>query len=230
MARRRFFATRVAAGEAEIEGAGAAHLARVLRVAVGQEYELAHAGQVYLGRVERVSPRAVGFRLLATLPAPAPTPPLALAAALFKFDRFEWMLEKATELGLSRLHLLATRRTDPRLVAAAAKRQERWQRLALEAAQQSRRADGPEIVPVQTLAEFLAAPPAGAKLLLSEEPGGAPVPIGATSPLTLLSGPEGGFAPEEWAAAQAAGFAATSLGPRILRCETAILAALARLG
>ncbi|HVA65133.1 MAG TPA: RsmE family RNA methyltransferase [Terriglobales bacterium] len=227
MARRRFFATRVAAGEAEIEGAGAAHLARVLRVEVGQEYELAHAGQVYLGRVARVSPRAVGFALVATLPAPAPAPPLAVAAALFKFDRFEWMLEKATELGLSRLHLLATRRTDPRLVAAAPKRLERWHTVAVEAAQQARRADWPAIAPVQTLANFLAEPRDGAKLLLSEEPGGARLSL-ASGALTLLTGPEGGFAPEELTSAEAAGYAPISLGPRILRCETAILAALAR--
>ena len=227
MARRRFFATRVATGEAEIVGAGAAHLARVLRVEVGQEYELAHAGQVYLGRVARVSPRAVGFALVAALPAPAPTPPLAVAAALFKFDRFEWMLEKATELGLSRLQLLATRRTDPRLLAAAPKRLERWHTIAVEAAQQARRADWPEIAPPQTLADFLAEPLGGAKVLLSEEPGGARLGL-VSGTLTLLTGPEGGFAPEELAAAEAAGYAPTSLAPRILRCETAILAALAR--
>lgn len=229
--RRRFFADGIEAGRAVVRGQTAAHLARVLRAQPGQEYELAREGQAFLGRIASVSARQVDFDIVAALPQSDPGPRIELAAAIFKFDRFEWMLEKATELGLRRLHLLSTRRTDPRLLAAAPKRLERWRAIVIEAAQQSRRADWPGIAPPQPLAEYLAHPPEGRRVLLSEEPGGAPLEATpAHEPLTLLAGPEGGFAAEEFAAAHLAGFTPVSLGPRILRCETAILAALARLG
>ncbi len=232
MSRRRFFAARVEGEAAWLEGAAAAHLARVLRAVAGQEFELAWQGRVYLGRVRRATPALVAFDLVGELATPAPAPALELGAALFKFDRFEWMLEKATELGLSRLYLLSTRRVEPRLLAAAAKRFERWRTIAREAAEQSRRADWPEIVAPQPLAAFLASPvsaPGRERWVLTEPPGGEPLSP-ARGPRLLLAGPEGGWGPGELEAAVAAGFAPASLGPRILRCETALLAALARSG
>lgn len=230
MARRRFFAAWVEAGRAGVEGSAAAHLARVLRAQPGQEYELASAGRVYLSRITRVSARRVEFEIVSEALAIAPQPRVELATALFKFDRFEWMLEKATELGLARLHLLATRRTDPHLVAAATKRMPRWRRIVLEAAEQSRRDDWPEILPPLPLAEWLPQSHVGERVLLTEVQGALALhPGDGVTPWLLLTGPEGGWASEELTAAQAAGFAPRSLGLRILRCETAILAALARL-
>ena len=216
----------MATGEAWVEGATAVHLARVLRACPGQEYELAHAGQVYLARILAVQPQEVRFALLESLPATTGLPIRALAAALFKFDRFEWMIEKATELGLTRLQPVVAQRTDPHLAAAAAKRVARWQVIALEAAQQSRRSEAPEILPPLPLAKFLSQPPAGIRIFLSEEPG-APLPPAAGA-LVLASGPEGGWTAQERTAWLGAGFTPAWLGPRILRCETAILAALAR--
>ncbi len=231
MSRRRFFADRVEGPAAWLEGAAAVHLARVLRAAPGQEYELAWQGRVYLARVRRAVPAQIAFDLIAELPAPPPAPALELAVALFKFDRFEWMLEKATELGLARLHLLATRRVEPRLLAAAAGRAQRWQAIVREAAEQSRRADWPAILPPQPLAAFLRSPVAFAagreRWVLTEPPGGELLPA-RHGPRLLLAGPEGGWAPGELEAAVEAGFAQASLGPRVLRCETALLAALAR--
>lgn len=231
--RRRFFADVVEGGataaRARVRGVNAEHLTRVLRAQPGQQYELAHQGRVYLGEIEHISRDEVCFSIVEALPSAAPLPGITLAAALFKFDRFEWMLEKATELGVAALHPLTTRRTDPRLAAAATRRRARWQSILFEAAQQSRRVECPLLHPCRPLAAFLAAPPSGQRCLLSEMPG-APAFRACAEPLLLLTGPEGGWTPEEIEAAQAAGFAPVSLGPLVLRCETAILAALARAG
>ncbi|HEY7838728.1 MAG TPA: RsmE family RNA methyltransferase [Terriglobales bacterium] len=230
--RRRFFADAVDGGtvpsRASVRGANAEHLTRVLRAQPGQQYELAHAGRAYLGAIERASRDEVQFAILEALPQSPPSPRLELAAALFKFDRFEWMLEKATELGIAALHPLVTRRTDPHLVEAAAKRRARWQTIVVEAAQQARRLDWPQLHACQPLDDFLARPFAGARRLLSEVPGAPALAVGREHPLLLLTGPEGGWTPEEISRAEGAGFASASLGPLILRCETAILAALAR--
>jgi 16S rRNA (uracil1498-N3)-methyltransferase len=223
--RRRFFADEVDAGAAVIRGANAGHLARVLRAEPGQQYELAHAGRVYLGEIVRAGRDEVRFTIVEELPPPPALRPIHVAVALFKADRFEWMLEKATELGVASIQPLITRRTDAH--RAAAHRAERWRKILFESAQQARPADWPRLEPVLPLARFLAAPPPGERALLSEIPGGVAL-AGGPGPLVLLTGPEGGWAPEEIEAAQAAGFASVSLGPLILRCETAILAALAR--
>lgn len=226
MARRRFFATRVQGDRACLEGADARHLARVLRAEPGQEYELACEGAVYLARIERASPGAVSFAILEMLAAPAPVPQLEAGVAIFKFHRYEWMLEKATELGLTRLWPLVTRRTDAQLAAAARARRRRWQEIAAQAAAQSRRAELPEVAPPLDLRSFLALPATGNHWLLQES-GAEGAVLAAGTPCRLLVGPEGGWTPEETAAAAAAGFTPVSLGSRILRCETAVLAALA---
>jgi 16S rRNA (uracil1498-N3)-methyltransferase len=231
MSRRRFFAARLEGGAACLEGDDARHLERVLRAVPGQEFELAWRGRLFLARLRRISAGEAAFDVIAELPAPPPAPALDLAVALFKFDRFEWMLEKATELGLTRLHLLATRHVDPRLLAAAPKRMERWAAIVHAAAEQSRRLDHPTILPPRPLADFLASSSAASgdceRWLLSESPGGEPLPV-AHAPRLLLAGPEGGWSSGERDAALAAGFLPASLGSRILRCETALIAALAR--
>ncbi|MGH9468071.1 MAG: RsmE family RNA methyltransferase [Terriglobales bacterium] len=232
MARRRFFASAAEGGKASITGPGAAHLARVLRARPGEEHEIAWQGAVYLGRIEQVQPHAVTFALERELATAAPVPDLEVGAALFNTSHWEWMLEKATELGLTRLWPLLTRRTDPRWAlgapAGAAKRRARWQQIALQAAEQSRRATVPDIAAPLTLQAFLALPAAGARWLLQESPGGVALP--PSLPCRLLAGPEGGWEEEESSAATAAGYVPVSLGPRILRCETAVIAALVLAG
>src|ERR1700688_4032518 len=99
MARRRFV-DEVRRGEAELEGEEAEHLTRVLRAEVGQRYEICDGARLYLGEIVEARKRAVRFRIVEALPVEEPSAPIALLVSLIKFERFEWMIEKATELGV----------------------------------------------------------------------------------------------------------------------------------
>ncbi len=101
MARRRFFVPEIRRGTAELTGPDAEHLVRVLRAEVGQLYELSDNHDLYLARIEVARKSAVSFRILEKLPSPPPALDVSLIPALIKFDRFEWLIEKATELGAS---------------------------------------------------------------------------------------------------------------------------------
>lgn len=237
MARRRFFVEKVAAGHATIAGEHARHLHHVLRVQPGQVFEISDLSRVYLGRVTASQSGAVEFAVEEELPAAAALPPVTLLAAIFKFDRFEWMLEKATELGVARVAPLIASRTDVKLAAAASKRVERWRRIAFEAAQQSRRLAPPEIADALLLEQALsleAAPgraDARSRWMLDERPdagsAGTRMTPADSSGCALLIGPEGGWIGSERKLAVEAGFQPVSLGPLILRAETAAIAALA---
>ena len=144
MARRRFFVDTIEGGRAELLGPFAVHLARVLRAEVGQQYEISDNQSAYLAEIETVTQNRVGFRILEQLPAEAPSG-VTLAAALFKFDRFEWMLEKATELGVERIIPVATARSEKGLGRGAEMRLVRWRAILLASSQQSRRVRIPEI-------------------------------------------------------------------------------------
>ena len=143
--RRRFFVDEVRNGKAQIEGDEARHLTRVLRVEAGQRYEISDNRNVYLAEIETARKENVIFRTLEKLPAAAAPARFELYAALIKFDRFEWIVEKATELGVTEIVPIEATRSERGLEKAAAKRVERWRRIALEASQQSRRAHLPEI-------------------------------------------------------------------------------------
>jgi 16S rRNA (uracil1498-N3)-methyltransferase len=174
----------------------------------------------------------IDFALIEPLPAHEPRLRIDLLLSLVKFDRFEWCLEKATELGASEITPLAAARTDKPLIAAAAKRRERWQRILLESAQQSRRLRPPTLHEVAKPESAFVQSSAGVKLLLSEHrtaPSLRTV-LGvekSAHAVALAIGPEGGWTDEEIAAAVAAGFAEASLGENILRTETAVLASMA---
>jgi len=225
MSRRRFFVDRFHHGQAVIDGARAHHLRQVLRVQPGQTFELSDTRRLYLARVASATNAAVTFHLDSELPVPPPLPEVTLLAAIFKFDRFEWMLEKSTELGVTRIVPLIASRTGPGLAQSAAKRLDRWRRIVEESAQQSRRMAPPGIDSPADLASALHTAPPGSRWILDETLAGAPPP--AAAPAVLLSGPEGGFTDAERAAAAALDFLPVSLGPLILRAETAPLAALA---
>src|ERR1051325_9270288 len=141
--RRRFFVDQVRNGHAQIEGEDARHLTRVLRVEPGQRYEISDNRNVYLAEVETARKEHVVFRTLEKLEAAPQGPPVILLASLIKFDHFEWMIEKATELGVAEVVPVISARTERGLDRAAAKRLERWRRIALEASQQARRAHLP---------------------------------------------------------------------------------------
>jgi 16S rRNA (uracil1498-N3)-methyltransferase len=230
--RRRFFVDAIRNGRAEIHGEEARHLTRVLRVEAGQRFEISDNSNVYLAQIETARKDEVVFRALEKLDSPAPELRLILCAALIKFDRFEWIVEKATELGASVIVPVETARSERGLAQAARKRLERWRRIAHEASQQARRARLPEIhepaafdAALQTRADY--------RFALDEEPGGAPLlealphEIPPETSIALLTGPEGGWAERERAALEPAGWTRVALGGLILRAETAALAALA---
>jgi 16S rRNA (uracil1498-N3)-methyltransferase len=242
--RRRFFVDRFDAGSATLRGDAAEHLGRVLRAEVGQVYELSDGERVWLGRIADISVRKRGenrieFALVEPIAAREPSVKIQLLISLIKFDRFEWCLEKATELGVSEVVPLAAARTDKPLLAAAEKRVERWQRILMESAQQSRRLRPPAISCVIRPADAFAQSTAACKILLSERADAKPVnvtlastaglSVGSSigSSASLAIGPEGGWTDDEIAAARGAGFLEMSLGENILRTETAVLASLA---
>jgi 16S rRNA (uracil1498-N3)-methyltransferase len=230
--RRRFFVEEVRNGRAEVSGDDARHLTRVLRVEAGERYEISDNRNVYLAEIETARKEHVAFRTIEKLPAPEPTVRLVLYAALIKFDHFEWMIEKATELGVSEIVPVETIRSERGLERAAHKRVERWRRIALEASQQSRRAFLPEVSEPATLDSILGREVTH-RYVFDENPAAqllnAALPLARSSDDTvaLLIGPEGGWTDDERAEFMATSWAPVSLGPLILRAETAALAALA---
>ncbi|HSW50889.1 MAG TPA: RsmE family RNA methyltransferase, partial [Bryobacteraceae bacterium] len=132
MARRRFFVDRVRDGRAEVEGETAEHLRKVLRAEPGQKLEISDNHCVYLAEIEGFQKGLVRLRLLEQIPAEEPAARVTLLAALVKFDRFEWIVEKATELGVETIIPVAAARSEKGLELAAAKRLDRWRRIAVE--------------------------------------------------------------------------------------------------
>jgi 16S rRNA (uracil1498-N3)-methyltransferase len=226
--RRRFFVDQVRNGQAEINGDDARHLTRVLRVEPGQRYEISDNRNVYLAEIETARKEHVVFRALEKLDAPPLPFRIALCAALIKFDRFEWMIEKATELGVAEIVPVETIRSERGLERAAPKRAERWRRIAVEASQQSRRAHLPEVHEPVSFKEALSWE-AVHRYALDENPGGVALARthSASDKIAVLIGPEGGWTEEERGAFIESGWTRVSLGPLVLRAETAAIAALA---
>lgn len=234
-----------------MRGDTAEHLGRVLRAEPGQLYELSDGESVWLARIESVksskrSGYQIEFALVEEIEEREAALQIQLLISLVKFDRFEWCLEKATELGVTEIVVLAAARTDKALLAAVAKRRARWEKILLESAQQSRRLRPPvlrteldgtrsgklsgAIRPKEAFAQNSAA----CKLVLSERRDAKlmrdALSVYAEPSASLAIGPEGGWTDEELAAARAADFVEASLGQNILRTETAVVAALAILG
>ncbi len=231
MARRRFFVSAIHSGAAELHGEEARHLARVLRAEPGQLYEISDNQTVWLAEIAEAQGDRVVFRALEPVPAAELPVRITLCAALVKFDRFEWLVEKATELGVERIQPVEAARSEKGLLEASRKRSERWVRIARESSQQSRRVRVPEILPALRFAPALAAQ-ANHRYFLEEAtaPPFLRVLPDVRPPLAsvaLLVGPEGGWTDTERAAAAAAGWQPVSLGPQVLRAETAAAAALA---
>jgi 16S rRNA (uracil1498-N3)-methyltransferase len=150
-----------------------------------------------------------------------------------KFDMFEWAIEKATELGVTTIVPLAAARSEKALLSAAAKRAERWNKLLLEASQQSRRLRVPVLLEITKPEAAFASEKNGLCVMLSERADAPPlrkVLAGQqTAKATLAIGPEGGWTDAEFEAARQGGFQEASLGKLILRTETAVVTALASL-
>lgn len=236
MARRRFLVECVHDNEAELRGEDAYHLARVLRASPGQQYEISDGMGVYLAEIAAIERERVVFRVLEAIDAPQLPVRLTLYAAVVKFERFEWLVEKATELGVAAIIPVNAVRSEKGLLEAARKRAERWRRIARESSQQARRLGPPEIGEPKSLAAAISGCDAVGECLryfLDEKPGATPLAAVIPPPLArrssdsvaLLTGPEGGWTDAERAAATASGWAPVSLGPLILRAETAAIAA-----
>jgi 16S rRNA (uracil1498-N3)-methyltransferase len=257
---------------AALTGEQATHLARVLRAQPGQVYDIVANGFLHRAEITNVSDSQVDFILHEELEAEAALP-IHLLLAVFKFDHFEWAVEKATELGVARITPILARRTEKHLALASEKRVARWRRIALESSKQSRRTDIPEIADPAPLGAALTHETAPLRILLSETEqsltlvsalgalhlapetwdrtfaeAGVPHPsqplrdpgfpaseicsLGwggwdVGTPLALAIGPEGGWSPEEMTLFTTHAWTHVTLGPRILRAETAAIAAIA---
>ena len=230
MTRRRWIADEVFEGRAFLLGKNADHLARVLRTKVGQTFEVATPTGVSLGTIVEIEPGRVTFSLseLAAATTQSQRAGFHLYLAIFKFDRFEWAIEKCTELGAASIIPVIARRTDSHLAGAALKRVERWRRIVHEAAQQSRRDSVPHVEDPVKLNKILAEA-AGKRIVLAETEREQRLAelVEADSELSLAAGPEGGWTESELTAFHQNGWISASLGPNILRAETAAIAALA---
>lgn len=232
MTRRRWIADQWDENSATLTGAQAQHLVRVLRVRTGMEFDIVAGGEVRRGVVGAISAASVRLQLQERIESAASLP-LTCVLSIFKFDRYEWAIEKLTELGVAVVQPVIARRTEKHLALAAAARMERWQRIAREAAQQSRRTDLPTIATPVALEKLQPAPPGTLQFLLSEVEQETPLWTALerppardamVQPVRIAIGPIGGWTEEElhWFTEQQ--WQSVTLGPRILRAETAAMA------
>jgi 16S rRNA (uracil1498-N3)-methyltransferase len=230
MTRRRFIADEVSGDRAALVGEHADHLVRVLRARIGQEFDIAAGEVVRRGQITSVKGDRVEFELGEEV-SRAGLAKITLVLAVFKFDRMEWAIEKCTELGVSRIVPVISRRTDSHLAAASTKRMERWQRIARQAAEQSRRAAPPEIAAPVKVSDVLNFP-AALRIVLAESEEQTLLrdvvkPHAGDDAVVLAVGPEGGWTEDELQFFRHAGWISASLGDTILRAETAAMAATA---
>jgi 16S rRNA (uracil1498-N3)-methyltransferase len=208
----------------------ARHAVTVLRLQVGDTLALFNGeGGEYRASLVAVSKRETRVRLIEFHAAERESPlEITLALGISAGERMDYSLQKATELGVTAIVPLATERSVVRLSGERAdKRLQHWRHVVVAACEQCGRNRVPIVAPVQTLAGYLATAGRGKRLLLSPD---AQIPLKQVPPaaaVVLLIGAEGGLAPSEYQAAEASGFEPVSLGPRILRTETAPVAALA---
>jgi 16S rRNA (uracil1498-N3)-methyltransferase len=257
MTRRRWIADSWDQTTASLKDQQAVHLIRVLRARPGMEFDVVAGGRVWRAAVTSLAGDLVHFALLAEVEADRALP-LTLLLSIFKFDRMEWILEKATELGVERFTPMIAERSEKHLAQAAAGRVERWRRIAREAAQQSRRSDLPVVDDPVLLRDAVRGERHGRRLRLrltererlttlrlaleqanSLERGreaAEQIAAGETPSeervmpelsVAVAVGPEGGWTEHEEALLAREGWRAVSLGPRILRAETAGIVAAA---
>jgi len=201
------------------------HLRDVLRLSEGAKVQVFDgAGKEFLCEIERIEKREAVLEIIKeTAPtAPESTLELTLAAALLKGEKFELVVQKSVELGVTRLVPLNTRRADTKLKDAE-KRIERWRKIALEAAKQSGRA---KLMPIDLPIDFekFIAAADGTRILFAERGGASFSEIKLTEKITAVVGAEGGWEAAEVEAARASGFEIVTFGGRILRAETAAIA------
>jgi 16S rRNA (uracil1498-N3)-methyltransferase len=230
----RLYAPQLAEGFLAIAGADHHYLVHVLRAIAGEEVVLFDGrGGEASARIERIGEQSLVLAVAAPTRAPAPRLELTLLVSLLKGEKMDLVVQKATELGAARIVPLRAERSVVRLLEGrAGARVARWEKIAREAARQCGRADAPDIAAPHGPAEAFAAA-AGFRVLFQERTETSIRQVLPATPperVAAAVGPEGGFTDAEVAAARAAGFVICGLGPRVLRAETAALAALVIIG
>jgi len=233
--RRRWIADTWDEATATLAGDQAIHLIRVLRAQPGMEFDIVAGGHVFHGVVAAIAGSEVRFNLIAEITAD-PALPVTLLLSIYKFDRMEWAIEKATELGAERIVPMIAIRSEKHLAQAAAARADRWRRIAVEASKQSRRSDVLQVDDPLPLRIAVKGEDHAVRLVLAEQERSTTLHRALSDALDsaedtapairIAVGPEGGWTSEEEALFDAANWKAVSLGPRILRAETAAIAAL----
>lgn len=229
MSERFFVETPIAAETAQLTGPEVQHLAKVMRAKVGDEVTLFDgSGAEFRAQIERLGRSEAELRILERREVDRELPrELTLAVALPKGDRQQFLVEKLTELGATRLVPLVTRRGVAQPVDSALAR---LRRRAIEASKQCGRNRLLEIAPAENWGDFVTTRESAARLVAHPTPGETKsaaarlAELPADRPLVVAVGPEGGFSDDEIAAALAHGWQPLALGPRILRVETAAIA------
>jgi len=206
------------------------HVKNVLRLRSGDEVEILDGeGACYSGILELRDAQMRVCRLQRIASPAEPAQTLILAAALIKSDKFEWILQKGTELGVEEFIPLQTKFSEIRIpVSKLDSRRARWQRIVGEAAKQCRRLSIPRLSPPITFEDFLAQedPADSTRLIFCEKAENRWThTLHLSNRIVICTGPEGGWDADEVRQAAQAGYAPFNLGPRILRAETAAIAA-----
>jgi len=213
-----------------LEGEGAHYLGTVLRVKPGQVLTLFNSTDgEFRAIVMAASKRKIELQLEEAIACHAdPQRRIHLAVGLSRGERMDYLVQKATELGASSITPLFTERCEVRLNEKRTdKRLAHWQKVAIAASEQCGRCHVTEIAVPTALDNWLATPREGLRLVMDHRRGGQlPASLDAAAPIFVLSGPEGGLSDAEVERASAAGFLALTLGPRVLRTETAPMVAL----
>ncbi len=214
----------------ELEERAAHYLAQVLRMKVGRQLRLFNGdGRDYQATISAANRRQLSCEITAAEDNAQRESPLQieLGIGLSKGDRMDWVVQKATELGATRIAPLYSERVDVKLDGEREQKKWRhWQQVMISACEQSGRSQLVDLAEPQPLASWLQHCRADCKLVLSPHHHSQPQRDSAPQSIALLVGPEGGLSEEEVAASVASGFSSLALGPRILRTETAPLAAL----
>ncbi len=212
------------------------HIAAVLRMKTGDALLLCDGrGAEYQVTISEISKSAIQTEIVSQRHRETTAPRITLCQGLPKFDKMDWIVQKATELGVTNIVPLVTERTIVK-IRDEEKRIGRWQKICREAAMQSNRPDIPQVETIRSLRDFISSlnPGPGTLLLLPWEEGTQPLKeVLKRTPamhIIVLIGPEGGFSSGEASLAREKGFHAVSLGPNILRTETAAIAVLSMIG
>jgi 16S rRNA (uracil1498-N3)-methyltransferase len=220
-----------------VSGEDVRHIGAVLRMKTGDELLLCDGqGTEYSVKIAHVDRSEIKAEIVSKTWREIAYPRVTLGQGLPKSDKMDWIAQKATELGVATIAPLITERTIVK-IKDEEKRVSRWQKICREAAMQSGRPDIPNVEAIRTFTDFLRAPNPGhgTLLLLPWEEGTAPIKeVLRKNPdidqIIVLIGPEGGFSATEATSAKERGFHRVSLGPNILRTETAAIAVLSMIG